>query len=85
LEQSGPLQDTLQEVLVSEPGQTATSPRIALDTGKPCHFQIRHLHRADVGTGRSLQLGWRLPGSAECLEAIPAAYFSSHRGQPSTP
>jgi len=83
LQQSGPLQDTLQETIVSEPGQAATSPRIALDTGKPCHFEIRHFSKGDAGP--SLRLGWRLPGSAEPVEAIPAAHFSSYRGRPSSP
>jgi hypothetical protein len=83
LQQSGPLQDTLQEMIVSEPGQAATSPRIALDTRRPCHFEIRHFSRSDAGP--SLRLGWRLPGSAEPVEAIPAAHFSSYRGRPSTP
>lgn len=83
LQQSGPLQDTLQEMVVSEPGQAAASPRVALDTGRPHYFEIRHFYRGDAGP--SLRLGWRLPGSAEGLEAIPAADFSSYRGRPSTP
>jgi hypothetical protein len=83
LQRSGPLQDTLQEIFVSQGDQAATSPRIALDAGKPCYFEILHFYKGDAGG--SLRLGWRLPGSADRLEAIPAGQFGSYRGAASLP
>lgn len=83
LQRSGPLEDTLQEIIVNQPDQAVTSPRIPLDAGKPCYFEILHFYRGDAGG--SLRLGWRLPGSAERLEAIPAAHFGSFRGLASLP
>jgi len=83
LQRSSPLEDTLQEITVNQPDQAATSPRIPLDAGKPCYFEILHFYKGDAGG--SLRLGWRLPESAERLEAIPAAHFGSYRGLASLP
>ncbi len=80
LQRSGAAEDTLQKIVVSEPGQAVTSPRITFQTGKPCYFEIRHFYKAD--SGGSLQLGWRLPGSADRLDAIPAVHFGSFRAVP---
>jgi hypothetical protein len=76
LQRFGPAEDTLQEIVANEPGQTVTSPRTALQSGKPCYFEILHFYKAD--SGGSLRLGWRLPGSADRLDAIPAAHFGSY-------
>ncbi len=75
LHRSLPLEDTLQAVLVSQPDEAATSPRISLEAGKPCYFEILHFYKGDAGG--SLRLGWRLPGSADRLDAIAAEHFSS--------
>jgi len=83
LQRSGPLEDTLQELVANQPDQAATSPRIPLDANRPCYFEILHFYKGDAGG--SLRLGWRLPGSAERLEAIPAAHFGSYRGVPRPP
>lgn len=78
LQRSGPGQDTRQEIVANQPGQAAASPRTALESGKACYFEIRHFYKAD--SGGSLRLGWRLPGLADRLDAIPAAHFGSYRG-----
>lgn len=83
LQSQGPLQDTLPEIIVSQADQAATTPRIALDAGKAYYFEILHFYKGDAGG--SLRLGWRLPGSPDRLEAIPAAQFGSYRGLASLP
>jgi hypothetical protein len=80
LPRSDPLQDTLQEIVANQPGQAATSPRTALEANKPCYFKILHFYKAD--SGGTIRLGWRLPGSADRLDAIPAAHFGSYRAVP---
>ena len=80
LQRFGPAEDTLQEIVANESGQAVTSPRTALQSGKPCYFEILHFYKAD--SGGSLRLGWRLPGSADRLDAIPAAHFGSYGGVP---
>jgi hypothetical protein len=79
LQRSGPLEDTLPEIVATnQPDQAVTSPRIPLDAGKPCFFEILHFYKGDAGG--TLRLGWRLPGSPDCLDAIPAADYGSYRG-----
>jgi hypothetical protein len=80
LQRSGPVQDTLQEIVANQPGQAATSPRTALEAGKPCYFKILHFYKAE--SGGAIRLGWRLPGSADRLDAIPADHFGSYRAVP---
>jgi hypothetical protein len=83
LPHGGARQDTLPEIAVSQGDQAATSPPIALDAGQPRYFEVLHFYRGEAGG--SLRIGWRLPGSTEPVEAIPAAHFSSYRGAASVP
>jgi hypothetical protein len=80
LQRSEPAADTLQEILATQPGQTAASPRTAFQAGKPCYFEILHFYKTD--SAGTLRLGWRPPGSPDRLEAIPAAHFGSFGGVP---
>jgi len=80
LQRSAPAQDTLQEVVANRAGQAATSPRIELEANKPCYFKILHFYKAD--SGGAIRLGWQLPGSAERVDAVPAAHFGSYRPVP---
>jgi hypothetical protein len=80
LQRSGPAEDTLQEILATQSGQTATSPRTVFQSGKPCYFEILHFYKAD--TAGTFRLGWRLPGSSDRLDTIPATQFGSYGGVP---